>query len=165
MRSSQFRLKHYEMSKRNKRVMVKTNCAALPATLIESELFGREKGAVIERIKISELPGGKQQLGKALASLTGPTSVLPGCLSCSVLQTYQDSNELLVETDWESKEDLVRHLQSDTYKQLLLLMELGPKPPVIQFFTVIELRGLDLVEAAREPGHKFTPEQDFESNN
>ena len=35
----------HEMSGRNKRSMVKTNCAALPATLIESELFGREKGA------------------------------------------------------------------------------------------------------------------------
>ena len=35
----------HELSKRNKRPMVKTNCAALPATLIESELFGREKGA------------------------------------------------------------------------------------------------------------------------
>jgi PAS domain S-box-containing protein len=35
----------HEMSERNKRTMVKTNCAALPATLIESELFGREKGA------------------------------------------------------------------------------------------------------------------------
>jgi transcriptional regulator with GAF, ATPase, and Fis domain len=32
-------------SKRNKRVLVKVNCAALPTTLIESELFGREKGA------------------------------------------------------------------------------------------------------------------------
>ena len=35
----------HEMSRRSKRSMVKTNCAALPATIIESELFGREKGA------------------------------------------------------------------------------------------------------------------------
>lgn len=35
----------HEMSKRSRRSMVKTNCAALPATIIESELFGREKGA------------------------------------------------------------------------------------------------------------------------
>ncbi len=35
----------HEMSERKRRTMVKTNCAALPATLIESELFGREKGA------------------------------------------------------------------------------------------------------------------------
>ena len=35
----------HEMSGRNTRAMVKTNCAALPGTLIESELFGREKGA------------------------------------------------------------------------------------------------------------------------
>ncbi len=35
----------HEMSGRKNRTMVKTNCAALPASLIESELFGREKGA------------------------------------------------------------------------------------------------------------------------
>ena len=35
----------HELSRRNNRALVKTNCAALPATLIESELFGREKGA------------------------------------------------------------------------------------------------------------------------
>lgn len=35
----------HDASARNGRPMVKVNCAALPASLIESELFGREKGA------------------------------------------------------------------------------------------------------------------------
>ncbi len=35
----------HSLSQRKKRVMVKVDCAALPPTLIESELFGREKGA------------------------------------------------------------------------------------------------------------------------
>ena len=35
----------HELSPQNGRPMVKVNCAALPSTLVESELFGREKGA------------------------------------------------------------------------------------------------------------------------
>ena len=35
----------HNASRRNKRTMVTVNCAALPPSLIESELFGREKGA------------------------------------------------------------------------------------------------------------------------
>ena len=35
----------HDRSKRRDRVLVKVDCASLPATLIESELFGREKGA------------------------------------------------------------------------------------------------------------------------
>jgi PAS domain S-box-containing protein len=35
----------HELSARRARAMVRVNCAAIPATLIESELFGREKGA------------------------------------------------------------------------------------------------------------------------
>lgn len=35
----------HSFSKRKKRALVKVNCAALPSNLIESELFGHEKGA------------------------------------------------------------------------------------------------------------------------
>jgi formate hydrogenlyase transcriptional activator len=35
----------HELGSRRARAMVRVNCAAIPSTLIESELFGREKGA------------------------------------------------------------------------------------------------------------------------
>ncbi len=35
----------HALSARHKRLMVRVNCAAIPDTLLESELFGREKGA------------------------------------------------------------------------------------------------------------------------
>ena len=35
----------HQLSDRKKRLMITVNCAALPSALIESELFGREKGA------------------------------------------------------------------------------------------------------------------------
>jgi formate hydrogenlyase transcriptional activator len=35
----------HELGARRARLMVRVNCAAIPATLVESELFGREKGA------------------------------------------------------------------------------------------------------------------------
>ncbi|HWP93706.1 MAG TPA: sigma 54-interacting transcriptional regulator, partial [Thermodesulfobacteriota bacterium] len=35
----------HNLSRRNNKTLVKVNCAAIPSALIESELFGREKGA------------------------------------------------------------------------------------------------------------------------
>ena len=104
---------------------------------------------IIELMSISVPHGRKQELGKALASLVGPIQVQRGCLSCQLFQEWPAKDGLQMATRWSSREDLIRHLQSDIYKNILLLMELGATPPILEFFTVVEIRGLDLVEAAR----------------
>ena len=40
-----FATRIHDLSSRRSRTMVRVNCAAIPSTLIESELFGRERGA------------------------------------------------------------------------------------------------------------------------
>jgi transcriptional regulator with PAS, ATPase and Fis domain len=41
----------HALSARRNRAMVRVNCAAIPATLIESELFGREQGAYTDAVR------------------------------------------------------------------------------------------------------------------
>jgi len=95
-------------------------------------------------------PSGKRkELGSALSSLMGPTQVQPGCLSCQLLQNWQDLDELLVEANWETMPDLIRHLQSEAYKQLLQMMETSCVPPMLRFWTVEEVNGIELVAIAR----------------
>jgi len=106
---------------------------------------------VIELMNISVSHGKRQELGRALATLVGPIQVQPGCLGCRLFQSLPIQDGLQIEARWESQEDLIRHLQTDGYKRLLLLMELSAAPPVLEFLTVVELRGLELVESARTP--------------
>lgn len=40
----------HDLSARRARVLVRVNCAAIPSTLIESELFGRERGAYTDAV-------------------------------------------------------------------------------------------------------------------
>src|SRR5690606_16235408 len=41
----------HALGSRNQKVFIEVNCAAIPAELIESELFGHEKGAFTSAIK------------------------------------------------------------------------------------------------------------------
>ena len=45
-----FATRIHELSARRSRAMVRVNCAAIPSTLMESELFGRERGAFTDAV-------------------------------------------------------------------------------------------------------------------
>ena len=104
---------------------------------------------IIELVGIVAPPEKREELGRALSYLIGPTQVEPGCLSCLLYQDWLDANVIYIESRWETLNDLTRHICSDAYKRLLLLMELGAEPPAIEFFTVTEVRGLKFIETVR----------------
>jgi quinol monooxygenase YgiN len=110
---------------------------------------------VIELVNIVAPRGKTQELGKALASLVGPIQVQPGCVSCRLSQPWQIREGLQIEARWNTQQDLVLHLRSDIYKQLLLLVELSSSPPTLEFFAVHEIYGLDLVEKVRGADHRM----------
>ena len=73
------------MSGRKDRALVKMNCAALPATLIESELFGHERGAFsgaqAKRIGRFEVANGTTLFLDEIGEL--PLELQPNCCKLS----------------------------------------------------------------------------------
>ena len=92
----------------------------------------------------------REELRRALCSLSGQTEAERGCTRCQLYQEVTDSGVLRIESRWIAASDLLRHIRSDNYKRMLLLMELGIAPPSIEFYTVSVFRGLDLIYEARE---------------
>lgn len=105
---------------------------------------------IIAIVDIRSCSETREELRRALSALSGPTEAEAGCTSCRLYQGVTDESVFRVESRWNETSALLRHLRSDNYKTLLLLMELGTDAPTIEFYTVSEMRGLDIVRAARE---------------
>jgi len=76
----------HRLSARSNRVLVKVNCAALPAELIESELFGREKGAFTGATTTQI---GRFELAKESTIFLDEIGELPLALQAKLLRVYE----------------------------------------------------------------------------
>ena len=104
---------------------------------------------IIESVRIVVTEAKREQVRRALAAWAGPTAVESGCVSCRILQEDSNLDAFCYQAQWKSRDDLLQHLRSDHYKRLLMLMELGSESPLVEFHTVTETKGLDLIEFAR----------------
>ena len=79
----------HKMSARNQRSFLKVNCAAMPADLLESELFGYEQGAFTGAVKSK--PGKFEQCDGGTIFLD-EIGEMPAPLQAKLLQVLQDGS-------------------------------------------------------------------------
>ena len=97
---------------------------------------------VLPATRLSEVIG-------ILAPLAERTKAERGCLGCHLYRDALEEAVLTLEATWASEADLERHLRSQDYRQLLLVMELAQVPPEVRFDRVLHSTGFETVEQAR----------------
>ena len=105
---------------------------------------------IIESVRIAAMPTKCEQLLRALIAWAGPTAVESGCLSCKILTETGAPQAFCYQAQWKTQDDLLRHIRTEHYKRLLVLMELGISPPLVEFHTVTETKGLELITRTRK---------------
>ena len=60
-----------------------------------------------------------------------------------------EKNILQLEEMWRSEEELERHLRSDEYRKVLLVLEMALKQPEIRFDTISSSTGIETIKKAR----------------
>jgi quinol monooxygenase YgiN len=89
-----------------------------------------------------------------LRSIVERTRAEAGCISCSVYLDTENDNVIVSEEKWRSNEDLQRHLRSESYQRVLLVMEMAATPPDVKFETITDSSGVEIIEEARNTKQK-----------
>ena len=72
-----------------------------------------------------------------------------GCVSCRLYRGVEDKRAIMLEELWMSEEDLQRHLRSDKYHKVLLVVEMAAETPEIRFDIIDHSTGVEKIEQAR----------------
>ena len=89
-----------------------------------------------------------------LRLLVGPTRAQPGCLACCIFQqepTHKKFRAGLIEK-WETRKDLERHIRSEDFRMALAVIDMASELPDIEFHTVTQSQGMELIQALRGGG-------------
>jgi len=100
------------------------------------------------------VPSNRQEaVLEILRSIIDFTWGVPGCLGCVCYEELKREGALFYMEQWETKEDLYRHIQSELFLRVISAMEMAEEPPEIRFYEVTNSMGMELIEALRKDLH------------
>ncbi len=97
-----------------------------------------------------KLPAGRiKEAMTILRPLVESTKIVPGCVDCDLYRDVLEDTVLVFEDRWDDEEGLRRHLRSEEYRNLLLVMEMAKEVPEVRFDVISRTSGLEAIERAR----------------
>ncbi|MFH2043680.1 MAG: antibiotic biosynthesis monooxygenase family protein [Pseudomonadota bacterium] len=85
----------------------------------------------------------RMELSQTITSLSGSIRMEKGCRRCDFFQSIEDENRLFLLEEWDTRENLMAHLNSEHYKVLEGAMILLKKPYERMFHTVFDPAGME----------------------
>lgn len=83
-----------------------------------------------------------------LMSVCDQSQSEPHCISSHLYMCMDEMRAILFEEFWINCEQLLRNLQSDIYRRVLIAVELAEKPPDIHFDEIIRTSGIEIIKNA-----------------
>lgn len=109
------------------------------------------------RMTMNVLTEKQKEIAQTLLSMIEPMGKEKGCLSFHVFQDIEGKTVFSLIEEWESREDLDRHMLSEIFSVLLGTKSLLCKPLKIQIHTVSHSEGMNAVIAVRNQKKDCSP--------
>ena len=104
---------------------------------------------IIASLKI-KVPQKKQKDAiDTIRAILGWTRAQPGCISMAFCQDTNDHDFMVLLEEWKDWTSLENHVRSDSYRNILELMELTSEQPEIKFSKISNTKGMEFVEKLR----------------
>jgi quinol monooxygenase YgiN len=91
----------------------------------------------------------QKEVMEILGSMTEQIQFEPGCIICRLYRDVKEDRAIMLEEIWSSEKDLQRHLGSDKFHTVLLLVEMATEIPEIRFDMISHSTGIETIEKVR----------------
>ena len=107
---------------------------------------------ILVRIIMNILPEKQKEVMQTLLSMIEPVRDEKGCLSYDVFYGIDGQTVFNLIEEWETREDLDRHIRSDRFGVLLGTKSLLAQPLEMKIYTVSHSEGAEVLNALRRKG-------------
>lgn len=105
---------------------------------------------IVIRTIMNVLPEKQKEVLQTLISLIEPPEKESGCLSYGIFSDIEDQNVFNLISEWETRQHLDHHMESDRFSVLLGTKSLLCEPMKFQIFTVSDTEGIESINSVRK---------------